>query len=129
VWKNGDRVEIALPMELRLERLPDRQDIAAILYGPIVLAGALGGAEGLTKDKVYGKYGPEGDPVPVPAFEGNNDAPLHTWIKPVAGKPLTFETVNAGKPSDVTLIPFYKLFGQRYAIYWELAKPERRRPR
>jgi DUF1680 family protein len=129
VWKSGDRVEIALPMELRLDRLPDRRDVAAILYGPIVLAGELGGAEGLTEDKVYGKYGPEGDPVPVPTFEGKNDSPLADWIRPVAGKPLTFETVGAGKPKDVTLVPFYKLFGQRYAVYWELARPERHRRR
>jgi len=126
VWKNGDRIEIALPMDLRLERLPDRRDIAAILYGPIVLAGALGGAEGLIPEKVSGLYGPEGDPVAVPTFEGKNEAPLKSWIKPVAGRPMTFETVNAGKPNDVTLVPFYKLFGQRYSIYWELAKPPRR---
>jgi len=129
VWKNGDRVEISLPMELRLERLPDRRDVAAILYGPIVLAGELGGAAALTEDKVYGKDGPEGDPVPVPTFEGKNDVPLADWIKPVAGKPLAFETVGAGKPNDVTLVPFYKLFGQRYSVYWELARPERHRRR
>ncbi len=64
VWKNGDRVEVALPMELRLERLPDRSDVAAILYGPIVLAGELGGAEGLTRDKVYGPLRPGGRPGP-----------------------------------------------------------------
>jgi DUF1680 family protein len=129
VWKNGDKVEIALPMALRLERLPDRREVAAVLYGPIVLAGELGGAEGLTEDKVSGPNGPEGDPVPVPTFEGKNDAPLDGWIKPVAGKPLTFQTVNAGKPNDVTLIPFYKLFGERYSLFWQLARPERRRPR
>ena len=129
VWKSGDRVEIALPMALRLERLPDRGDVAAILYGPIVLAGELGGAAALAEDKVYGKYGPEGDPVAVPTFEGKNDVPLADWIKPAAGKPLTFQTVGAGKPNDVTLVPFYRLFGQRYSIYWELAKPERRHRR
>lgn len=126
VWKSGDRVEITLPMELRLERLPDRRGVAAFLYGPIVLAGELGGAAGLTPDKVYGPYGPEGDPVPVPTFEGRNATPLADWVKPVAGKPLTFRTVDAGKPNDVTLVPFYRLFGQRYSIYWELAKPPRR---
>jgi len=129
VWKNGDKVEIGLPMELRLDRLPDRRSVAAILYGPIVLAGELGGGDALTEDKVSGKYGPEGDPVPVPTFEGKNDAPLADWIKPVAGKPLTFQTVGAGKPNDVTLVPFYKLFGERYSVYWELARPDRRRRR
>jgi len=126
VWKKGDKVEIALPMKLRLERVPDRPGMAAILYGPIVLAGELGGAEGLTKEKVYGPSGPEGDPVAVPTFEGKNEAPLESWIKPVAGQALTFQTVSAGKPNDVTLVPFYRLFGQRYSIYWELAKPPRR---
>ncbi len=129
VWKNGDRVEVSLPMSLHLERLPDRRDIAAILYGPIVLAGELGGGEALTRDKVYGQYGPEGNPVPVPSFERHDEVPLEKWIKPVPGKPLTFQTVNAGKPYDVTLIPFYKLFGQRYSIYWELAKPPQHRER
>jgi DUF1680 family protein len=125
-WKNGDRVEVDLPMKLRLERLPDRPDVAAVLYGPIVLAGRLGGTEGLSPDKVYGKYGPEGDPVAVPKFDVGNAAPLEAWIKPVAGNPLTFRTVKAGKPDDVTLVPFYKLFGERYAIYWQVGEPPRR---
>jgi hypothetical protein len=122
-WKNGDRIEVDLPMKLRLERLPDRPDVAAVLYGPIVLAGTLGGAEGLTEDKVYGKYGPEGEPVAVPTFDVKDNAPLEAWIKPVAGKPLTFRTEGAGKPNDVTLVPFYKLFGERYAIYWQFPAP------
>jgi hypothetical protein len=128
-WKNGDRIEVDLPMKLRLERLPDRPDVAAILYGPIVLAGALGGAEGLSEDKVYGKDGPEGDPVAVPTFAVKDNAPLEAWIKPVAGKPLTFRTEGAGKPNDVTLVPFYKLFGERYAIYWEFPRPGGQRRR
>lgn len=125
-WKGGDRIEVALPMKLRLERLPDRPDIAAVLYGPIVLAGKLGGGEALTEDKVAGKYGPEGDPVQVPRFDFKDTAPLENWIKPAAGQPLTFRTEGAGKPNDVTLVPFYKLFGERYAIYWQLGEPPRR---
>ena len=39
------------------------------------------------------------------------------------GKPLTFQTINVGKPNDVTLIPFYKMFGQRYAVYWNIYAP------
>jgi hypothetical protein len=128
-WKAGDRVEVALPMALRLERLPDRPDVAAVLYGPIVLAGRLGGGEALTEDKVYGKYGPEGDPVPVPRFDVKATAPVEEWIKPVAGEALTFRTRGAGKPDDVTLVPFYRLFGERYAIYWQLGQPPRRRDR
>ena len=125
VWKGGDRIDVALPMALRLERLPDRPEVAAVVYGPIVLAGKLGGGEALTADKVYGKYGPEGDPVAVPLFDVKETAPIEAWIKPVAGQALTFRTEGVGKPNDVTLVPFYRLFGERYAIYWQLGAPAR----
>lgn len=121
-WRTGDRIELALPMSLRMERLPDAPNVVAFLYGPIVLAGRLGGAEGLTKEKVYGPYGPSGDPAAVPALEVEGDDPA-AWLKPVAGRPLTFRTDGIGRPSDVTLTPFYKLFDERYAIYWELRPP------
>ena len=39
------------------------------------------------------------------------------------GKPLTFRTSGVGKPNDVTLVPFYKTFGQRYAVYWNTFAP------
>ena len=65
------------------------------------------------------QYAPTGDPVPVPSFETKSEDP-NTWIRPVAGKPLTFQTAGVGKPNDVTLVPFYKLTGQRYGIYWKI---------
>jgi len=130
VWKTGDIVTLALPMNLRLERLPDDPKIAAVLYGPMVLAGPLG-SENMPAENVYGKYGPTGDPVAVPKFKVPADDP-NAWIKPVTGKPLTFRTDGVGQPNDVTLIPFYKLFGERYAIYWAVLLPgqeENPRPR
>jgi len=117
-WRKGDRLDVTLPMGLRLERLPDKPSLAAVMFGPIVLAGELGG-EGLTDTKVYGPYGPEGDPVPVPTLAAGGREP-GLWIAKDPARPLTFRTVNVGRPKDVTLVPFYKLFGQRYAIYWEI---------
>src|SRR5690606_6215366 len=46
-WRDGDRIEMSLPMHLRLEPLPGAPEYAAVLYGPIVLAGRLG-TEGLS---------------------------------------------------------------------------------
>ena len=37
-WKKGDSVNLKLPMQTRLEQLPDGSDFFAILYGPIVLS-------------------------------------------------------------------------------------------
>ena len=41
-WKSGDTVTIAMPRTLRLARLPDNPRRAAVVWGPIVLAGDLG---------------------------------------------------------------------------------------
>jgi len=116
-WKNGDRIDVFLPMNLHLYPMPDDPNLAAIMYGPLVLAGQLGAVK-LPRDEVFGKYGPTADPVPVPYLSPPSDE-LDSWIRPVDGEPLTFRTEGAGNPEDVTLVPFYKLFGQRYAIYWE----------
>ncbi len=116
-WKNGDRIDVYLPMKLHLHPMPDDPNLAAIMYGPLVLAGQLGAVE-LPREEVYGKYGPTADPAAVPYLSPPSDE-LDSWIKPVDGEPLTFRTEGAGNPEDVILVPFYKLFGQRYAIYWE----------
>ena len=45
---------------------------------------------------------------------------VEDWIKPVAGKPLTFQT--AGESEAVTLVPYHKLFDQRYVVYWRVLR-------
>ena len=127
-WHQGDIVRLALPMRLSLSNCSDDPSVGAVLYGPIVLAGTLG-TEAMTKEMESGLGWPDvdrmvsrGAAMETPSLVVPNADP-NLWIKPVAGKPLTFRTVNVGKPNDVTLIPFYKLFGQRYAVYWNIYAP------
>ncbi len=47
-WRDGDLVDVDLPMTLHVEPLPGSTDVVALMYGPIVLAGRLG-REGLTR--------------------------------------------------------------------------------
>ncbi len=119
-WKDGDRVEISMPMSLHAHPMPDDETLQAIMYGPLVLVGELG-AEGLTRKMMHGHapHGqtPQGTALPRQCIVTESDD-LTTWIKPVAGKPLTFRT--SGQAKDVTLVPFYRLFGQRYAAYWHV---------
>jgi uncharacterized protein len=118
-WKTGDRVTMELHMRLHIEAMPDEPTTQAILYGPLVLAGKLG-SEGLTKEMIVGPLGPSirRHPIDVPAFRASN-ADLISWIRPVAGEPLTFRTT--GQVQDVTLVPFHRLFGERYSVYWSVA--------
>jgi DUF1680 family protein len=124
-WKDGDVVVVSLPMRLHLQPLPDDQNVAAITYGPLVLAGELG-TQDLDPQHTYSddKYLHAGfPPIAVPELVANRTT-LDHWIQPLGApagtnaKPLTFRTVGAGHPEDVTLSPFYRLFDQRYNIYW-----------
>lgn len=121
-WDDGDKVELSMPMSLWLCRMPDDPRLAAVMYGPLVLAGELGD-KGLTDAVTYlGNQRAQNDAenVPAPALQVDPQADPQTWLKSVAGADLTFRTDGVGTPEDVTLIPFYKLFGQRYTIYWRL---------
>jgi DUF1680 family protein len=116
-WKSGDRVELDLPMRLRVEAMPDDPHLQAVLYGPLVLAGDLGSA-GLTKELVVGPEGPQvgRHPTGVPSFRAASDD-LSSWIKP-GDKPLTFRTTNQAQ--DVTLEPLNRIFDKRYSVYWQV---------
>jgi uncharacterized protein len=119
VWNNGDRVEMQLPMRLHVAAMPDDPAVQAILYGPLVLAGRLG-SEGLTREMMVGRMGPEVQrlPMKVPTFRASGADPA-AWIKPASGEALAFQTV--GQERDVTLVPFNRLFGERYSIYWQVS--------
>jgi DUF1680 family protein len=122
-WKNGDHVEVKLPMRLHLQTIPDDPKLAAVLYGPLVLAGELG-TESLDPQRIYSddKYLHGGfSVIAVPELFGDPNA-LDKWIQQVSAKekPLTFRTAGAGRPEDVTFSPFYRLFNQRYSVYWRL---------
>lgn len=49
-----------------------------------------------------------------------NSQPLNSWIKPVAGQPLTFRTVGVRRPNNITLKPFFDLHYNRYNVYWDV---------
>jgi DUF1680 family protein len=126
-WADGDRVELGLPMKIWSWPMPDDPTLLAVMYGPLVLAGKLGG-EGLTPDVVYVEKNwfpfPDDKVVRAPDIVTDHPEPA-AWIQPVAGQPLTFRTVGVGRPQDVTLVPYHRLWGERYAIYWRvLPEPE-----
>jgi uncharacterized protein len=127
-WRQGDVLRCSLPMQLALWKFSDNPSVSAILYGPIVLAGALG-TETMTEEMETGlgwanvdRMVSQGAAIETPSLAVPNADP-NLWIKPVNGKPLTFRTAGVGKPADVILVPFYKLFGQRYAVYWNVYAP------
>jgi hypothetical protein len=110
-WKTGDRVELTIPMSLRLEAMPDNPNRVAVFYGPTLLAGELGAEEQSSSVSL------------IPALITSAAEPSR-WLKPVAGRPVAFRTASVGRPEDVTLYPFYAMHHKRYAVYWDLLTAE-----
>jgi uncharacterized protein len=134
-WRPHDRIEMALPMRLSVEAMPDDPGMQAFLYGPLVLAGDLG-ADGLTETHISGpnlrvgaadveQHGsplgpvnrtPPIPPIEIPTFRSKGPN-VESWIAPTDA-PHVFRT--SGQKKDVTLVPLNRLFDRRYAVYWQV---------
>jgi uncharacterized protein len=121
-WKNGDKIEVRFPMSLRYVPAPDNENVSAIAYGPVLLAGAMG-TEGLAGKTPYAKDQNDLNNFSIPAnlvhelnTKGLKD---FSWLKATA-EPLTFQTTRDVSPEEITMIPYYKIHHQRYVVYWDL---------
>jgi hypothetical protein len=122
-WKQGDTVEVSLPMKLHLYKKVDDPSMVAVMYGPIVLAAQMGRDNFPRSDHFTDQNAPNNYPAPAaPVIVSAADDPA-SWLKSVEGKPLTFATQGTAKPGDVTFIPFYTLAHERYTIYIKQATP------
>lgn len=121
-WKAGDRIEVTFPMQLRLETVPDNPQRAALLYGPVVLAGERG-----TENMDF--------PAPFSDPSRYNDYYTYDYQVP-AGLRTTLRldprhigrtvqrsgsgTLRFTTPQGDVLRPLYDLHRQRYVVYWDL---------
>ncbi|MFT3829010.1 MAG: glycoside hydrolase family 127 protein [Opitutaceae bacterium] len=130
-WRDGDRVELELPMRTTLERLPDGSDFVAVLHGPIVLAAKTGTEDlvGLVANDARMGHAAHGPLEPLdgaPMLVGDPEQ-LATAIRPVAGQPLTFVANELIRPEafrGLELVPFFRVHDARYMLYWRTATPE-----
>jgi uncharacterized protein len=124
-WKTGDAVALTLPKTLRLEPLPDNKRVAAIMWGPIALAGDLGPERERRRGRqaeAQAEARPPAQPIRIPSLVAA-DRPLSEWIKAVTDKPGNFRTAGVGREQDVDLAPFYRLHRRAYSIYFDLFTP------
>jgi DUF1680 family protein len=115
-WRRGDTISLELPKVLHEEATPDNPNRAALMWGPLVLAGDLG---------------PEPErrswlAEPIPSFIAA-ERPVIQWLRPVADKPGSFLGVGRdpdGRQREVDFVPFYRLHRRAYSLYWDLYTPE-----
>jgi len=118
VWKNGDKIELSLPMDLHVAPMPDDEHLQAVMYGPLVLAGRF---DEVAKEKRFGDMGPKmAERVPTPeivASSGKTD-----WLRRDDKESLTFRTV--GQSKELTLVPLYRIEAERYSAYWTVKEKQ-----
>ena len=114
-WKNGDRVELSLPMHLHAAPTPDKQSLQAAMYGPLVLAARF---EEEPKENWYRPFRAQEKMAPKPTlqFNGKLDDPA-SWLKP-ADEKLAFRATAGNQ--DVAFVPLSRIVHERYAAYNEI---------
>ncbi len=111
-WKNGDRIELSLPMSLHVSPMPDKESLQAAMYGPLVLAARF---EEEPREKWYRHFTSEEkqEPSPTLQFKGKLDDPA-SWLEPASGK-LAFRAVSQNQ--TVAFVPLSSIVHERYSVY------------
>ncbi len=118
-WKTGDTVELTIPKVVHLEPTPDMKSVAAVMWGPLVLAGDWGPRNERRR---------EGGQVAVPVLVAAERA-IGDWVVS-DGAPGNYKAQNvahlvdtgAAAP-DVALRPFYRTDARTYSVYFDVISP------
>jgi hypothetical protein len=98
-WRPGDELRISFGTGLALWRAPDNPRVAALAYGPVVLAALTGNAGRL------------------PALDVSS-------VRRVSASPLAFEALGSpgppGEAGPMSLSPVSDVAHQRYTTYWQV---------
>jgi DUF1680 family protein len=105
IWKPGDRIDVRVPMQFRLEPMPDDPSIAAVMYGPLVMTAAF-------------------TPVEVDQHQQDQDLKMQplietprlstTSFRPDGGSALAF------RAGELSFAPLYKRMRERYTVYFRV---------
>lgn len=123
-WKTGDTVSVTLPKALHLQPTPDMPQRAAIMWGPLVLAGDLGPMPQRGPGRGNEADAPPQPPQRVePPLLVAAERPVTEWLAPVAGKPGVFRSAGVGRDRDIEFVPFYRLHRRQYTAYFDILSP------
>lgn len=132
-WKNGDKVEIEMPMTMRVEEMPNVPDYIAIMRGPILLGARCGSDNlvGLLADDTrwaHIAHGPLVSVFDTPLIIGERNEVVEKIrnIQTVDDDRMLYRIDSLFDPkfSDIMLEPFANIHDSRYNIYWLNMSPE-----
>jgi hypothetical protein len=120
-WRDGDKVELSLPMQLTSEPLAGDPSTRAALFGPLALAADWGPAPkeaslriGSDDPWVRKLHLPDAEPNPSVASGDVGD-----WMEVLSAKDLTFKSRGT---NPLVVKPMYRITDEKYSIYWTAQK-------
>ena len=102
-WSSGDVVELQLPFSLYSEPIPDRAEMVAVKFGPLVLVAL----------------------APQGAYFQGTAKQLLAALKPVTGQPCSFTAILQGplRPQSVVFQPLHSVVDESYNGYTRVSQP------
>ncbi|MBV8782511.1 MAG: glycoside hydrolase family 127 protein, partial [Phycisphaerae bacterium] len=128
-WKDGDKIDVTIPMGVRTEPLEGDAKMVAFLYGPVVLAGD------------FGKV-PDGPTFPEASVHTANDNAPGAKVPPIIADDVASIARSLHRSKDDALIfempdssgsaatkslafrPYNNLAFNYYNVYWNVVTPQ-----
>ncbi|MCM1076285.1 MAG: glycoside hydrolase family 127 protein [Bacteroides sp.] len=131
-WKNGDEVEVSLPMQFRFEEAPKVGEYVSILRGPIVMAARVK-TDDITNyvaDDSRWAHIAHGKLISIfdtPIIIGNREDVLKKLndLNPVGDMKYRLEGIFDKSDAKMELEPFSGIHDTRYMMYWLSMTPEK----
>lgn len=126
-WKNGDSVDVTIPLGLETFNLQDGINTVCFKYGPMLLAAKLG------DDNMTTTYTGMSVIIPENTVVEDDTLVLKKGITPldVRRNPSEYFTDNGNlsftftaTEDELEFVPYYSLYNTRYGIYWKLEAAE-----
>ena len=123
-WKNGDTIELTLPMEIAVYDLPDNENVVAFKYGPVVLSADLGSDDLSTGVTGVNVTIPSADSSISDCIVLSEGQTIEQWLADINnnlvrnGDKLEFTLQNSER--ELVFTPHYQQHQSRYGIYFEL---------
>ena len=118
-----DVLEIEFDVKLYLYKAKDNSNNISFMYGPVVLAGAMG-REGMPySDNCISQMDySDWEPIEIPPIICEEDKLLN-HVEKISDFPLVFNLKVEDK--EIKLVPFYDIAHERYTLYWERYNSEK----
>jgi len=118
-WRQGDWLQVTLPMRLTFAPAPDNAAVQAVTYGPVVLSGLYGasyanahapGPGTATAPSSSGRRTEAETAAPLPVLDTGS-------VRRTAASPMTFEATADSQ--RITMIPVARAQHEHYTVYWQ----------